>query len=78
MYPVEDVLTAVSMSPSRPPIAWKKSSCGVNPERYELETKPRDSGPRSSLVKCGRVRPANPKGMRFPSTFCWPVGFYFI
>lgn len=73
MYPVDDVLTAVSISPSRPPIAWKNSSCGVSPDRYELDTNPRDSGPKSSFVKCGSVRPANPNGMRLPSTFCCPT-----
>ena len=49
MYPVSAVLHAVSMRPSRPPIAWKKNSWGVRPLRYEFSTKPRDSGPRSSL-----------------------------
>ena len=44
MYPVSDVFTAVSMSPSRPPMAWKKNSCGRRPRRYEFSTKPRDSG----------------------------------
>ena len=73
MYPVSDVFTAVSMSPSRPPIAWKKNSCGVSPRRYEFSTNPRDSGPKSSLVKCGNDRPLNPNGMRLPSTFCWPT-----
>ena len=73
MYPVSDVFTAVSMRPSRPPMAWKKNSCGVNPRRYEFSTKPRDSGPRSSLGKCGNVRASNPNGMRFPSTFCCPT-----
>ena len=43
--PVSAVFTAVSMRPSRPPIAWKKNSDGVKPARYEFSTKPRDSGP---------------------------------
>ena len=30
-YPVSDVLTAVSINPSLPPIAWKKNSSGNNP-----------------------------------------------
>ena len=33
MYPVSAVFTAVSTSPSRPPIAWKKNSVGLNPLR---------------------------------------------
>ena len=73
MYPVSEVFTAVSISPSRPPMAWKKNSCGVNPLRYEFSTNPRDSGPKSSFVKCGNERPWNPKGMRLPSTFCCPT-----
>ena len=64
---------AVSMSPSRPPMAWKKNSCGVRPRRYEFSTKPRLSGPWSSFTKWGRVRFTNPNGMRLPSTFCWPT-----
>ena len=40
MYPEFAVLTAVSMRPSRPPIAWKKNSCGERPCRYEFSTKP--------------------------------------
>ena len=55
MYPVCEVLTAVSMSPTRPPIAWKKSSSGDNPEMYELSTKPRAPGVSSNLLKCGSV-----------------------
>jgi hypothetical protein len=31
IYPVSEVLTAVSMRPSRPPIAWKKNSSGLSP-----------------------------------------------
>jgi hypothetical protein len=31
MYPVSAVLTAVSTSPSRPPMVWKKNSVGVRP-----------------------------------------------
>ena len=54
-------------------MAWKKNSCGVSPRRYEFSTKPRLSGPWSSLVKCGRVRLTNPKGIRLPSTFCCPT-----
>mmetsp|Transcript_4220 Transcript_4220/g.8818 ORF Transcript_4220/g.8818 Transcript_4220/m.8818 type:complete len:209 (+) Transcript_4220:2194-2820(+) len=73
MYPVSAVLHAVSMSPSLPPMAWKKNSCGLRPRRYEFSTKPRDSGPRSSLLKCGRVLFLNPHGIRFPSTFCCPT-----
>mmetsp|Transcript_45128 Transcript_45128/g.134765 ORF Transcript_45128/g.134765 Transcript_45128/m.134765 type:complete len:352 (+) Transcript_45128:2239-3294(+) len=61
------------MRPSRPPIAWKKNSWGVRPRRYEFSTKPRDSGPKSSLVKCGSVRFWKPNGMRLPSTFCCPT-----
>ena len=45
VIPVSAVFTAVSMRPSRPPIAWKKNSDGVKPARYEFSTKPRDSGP---------------------------------
>mmetsp|Transcript_3996 Transcript_3996/g.11133 ORF Transcript_3996/g.11133 Transcript_3996/m.11133 type:complete len:210 (-) Transcript_3996:1531-2160(-) len=73
MYPVLEVFTAVSMSPSRPPMAWKKNSCGVSPRRYEFSTNPRDSGPWSSFRKWGSVRFTKPKGMRFPSTFCCPT-----
>ena len=36
-------------------------------------TNPRDSGPKSSFVKCGSVRWLKPKGMRLPSTFCCPT-----
>ena len=37
--------SAVSMRPSRPPMAWKKNSDGLSPLRYELNTKPLLSGP---------------------------------
>ena len=44
MYPVWDVLTAVSIKPTRPPIAWKNNSCGVRPLMNEFSTKPRAPG----------------------------------
>jgi hypothetical protein len=31
MYPVLEVFTAVSDRPYRPPIEWKKNSCGFSP-----------------------------------------------
>ena len=42
---MSDVLTAVSISPSLPPIAWKKNSAGFKPVKYEFVTKPLASGP---------------------------------
>ena len=52
--------TAVSMRPTRPPMAWKKSSSGVSPEMKEFSTKPRAPGESSYFVKCGSVRFSNP------------------
>jgi hypothetical protein len=45
MYPVSEVLTAVSIRPSLPPIAWKKNSSGVSPVKYEFLTNPLLSEP---------------------------------
>mmetsp|Transcript_74137 Transcript_74137/g.191237 ORF Transcript_74137/g.191237 Transcript_74137/m.191237 type:complete len:358 (+) Transcript_74137:2955-4028(+) len=73
MYPVSEVLQAVSMTPSRPPMACIQTSCGVSPARYEFSTKPRDSAPKSSLVKWGKVRSLKPYLILAPSTFCWPT-----
>ena len=56
----------------RPPIAWKKSSSGVNPLMKELSTKPRARGVSSNCLKWGSVRFVYPYGIRLPSTFCWP------
>lgn len=44
MYPVSAVLTAVSTSPSLPPIVWKKNSVGVRPEKKLFSTKPFAAG----------------------------------
>src|SRR5437899_2651576 len=51
MYPERDVRTAVSTSPSRPPIAWKKYSVGWRPLLYDDLTNPFASAPRSPFRK---------------------------
>src|SRR5437879_3174883 len=51
MYPDRDVRTAVSTSPSRPPIAWKKYSVGWRPLLYDDLTNPFASAPRSPFRK---------------------------
>jgi hypothetical protein len=35
----QDHLEAISVSPSQPAIAWKKTSCSVNPLKYKFSTK---------------------------------------
>ena len=70
--PVTD-LTAVSMRPSRPDMAWKKNSVGVRPLMKEFSMKPRASAPSSNFLKCGSVRSSKPLGIRLPSMFCWPT-----
>lgn len=40
MYPVELVFTAVSIRPSRPPMAWKKNSCGQTDAMMHAQTRP--------------------------------------
>ena len=40
---------------SRHDLAWKKNSCGVNPDKNELCTYPLLSGPQSLSQKCGSV-----------------------
>ena len=53
-----DVLTAVSTSPSRPPILWRKYSRGSRPDLYDDFTKPLALPPISSR----RKRPGQRQG----------------
>ena len=73
IYPVMDVLTAVSIRPSLPPTVWCQYSSGVRPSMYECCTNPLDLAVLSSKSNMGSVLPLSVGCILFPEQFCCPT-----
>lgn len=71
-YPLREVLTAVSINPSRPAIQWKKKSCGCMPVMKRPSMKPPDLGEVSNGTKLGKLLPESMSGGLFPSNSICP------
>lgn len=63
----------IKLSPSLPPIVWKKNSVGVNPVKKLFATKPFAAGSLECISKWGSDLCKNPFGIREPLRVCWPT-----